>query len=179
MTFEILAHVLFRTYILWAIIDMRWKVVAAFKTVVLNFSFNRDSTCGFHYADTVSAYLLTIGRNCLSLFVYCTMRTLSQPIRWLCRHCISLFVDYADIVSAYSLTMRTLSQPIRWLCGHCLRIFFDFADTVSAYTDMVSAQLLTTRTPMGNFKSLSLTLQYMNSRVDQFRFLRILNCLMW
>ena len=160
ITFEILAHVLFRTYILWAIIDMRWKVVAAFKTVVLNFSFNRDSTCRFHYADTVSAYLLTIGRNCLSLFVYCTMQTLSQPIRWLCRHCISIFVDYAD-------------------CGHCLRTFFDFADTVSAYTDMVSARLLTTRTPMGNFKSLSLTLQYMNSRVDQFRFLRILNCLMW
>ena len=151
MTFEILAHVLFRTYILWAIIDMRWKVVAAFKTVVLNFSFNRDSTCGFHYADTVSAYLLTIGRICLSLFV-----------------------NYADIVSAYSLTMQTLYQPIRWLCGHCLRIFFDFADTVSAYTDMVSARLLTTRTPMGNFKSLSWTVGWIN-----FGFLRILNCLMW
>ena len=132
MTFEILAHILFRTYILWAIIDMRWKVVAAFKTVVRNFSFNRDSTCGFHYADTVSAYLLTIGRNCLSLFVYyadivsaysLTMRTLSQPIRWLCRHCISIFVDYADTVSAYSLTMRTLSQNFLWFCGYCLSLY--------------------------------------------------------
>ena len=125
MTFEILAHVLFRTYILWAIIDMRWKVVASFKTVVRNFSFNRDSTCGFHYADTVSAYLLTIGRNCISLFVYyadivsaysLTMQTLYQHIRWLCGHCLSLFVDYADIVSEFSLILRILSQLIQTWC---------------------------------------------------------------
>ena len=65
-----------------------------------------------------------------------------QRSRWIRRHCVGVVVDYADMMSVYSLTTRTRSRRSCWQRGQDVGVVINYADMMNPKKVFVNVVVL-------------------------------------